>query len=63
MIGLTTLVYYVGYTAEGKRPTKSHNERKSESMLVVWFLSSLLTMDKLRLDNDEVIIKEVAVTE
>jgi len=32
-------------------------------MLVVWLLSLLLTMDKLSLDNDEAIIKEVAVIE
>jgi len=43
MIGLTTLVYYAGYTAEGKRPTKDHKERKSELMLAVWLL--ILTFD------------------
>jgi len=32
-------------------------------MLVVWLLSLLLTMDKLSLDNDEALIKEVAVIE
>jgi len=63
MIGLTTLVYYAGYTAEGRRPTKNYDERKSELMLVVWLLSSLLTMDKLSLDNDEALIKEIAVIE
>lgn len=29
LIGLTILVYYVGYTVEGKRPNKSYNDRKN----------------------------------
>lgn len=65
LIGLTTLVYYVGYTAEGKRPNKSYNERKSESVPALCaFILTFKIMDILRLDNnDEAIIKEVATIE